>query len=345
MTVPSDKVVATPRHLIRHALPQDRELIVDFIARYWRADHALVRDQALFDLQHSDGQQLHFVLGFDREHGELLSLQGYIVSNQSQQPDLWGGIWMVAPHAGPGIGLMVHEFTKKHIPQRTYSAIGVNPNAAPVHRRLGHQYVYMDHFYQLGSRASYKIAKVVAAPTPAPQRPQESPLQLLPITEPRAVDWQRFWGLEAQRVPVKDSWYFMRRYVEHPVYHYRFDAVTCPQEGASGVFISREIQQSGAKVLRIIDYVGCIPHIGRLAEAFAALIAAADYEYVDVYCRGIAPELWQRAGFVQRTATDPNIIPNYFEPFEQRNIDVGMISSDVENVIAFKGDGDQDRPS
>lgn len=39
-----------------------------------------------------------------------------------------------------------------------------------------------------------------------------------------------------------------------------------------------------------------------------------------------------------------NIMPDYFAPFEQRNIDIYYMS-EIEDVILFKGDGDMDRPN
>ena len=50
-------------------------------------------------------------------------------------------------------------------------------------------------------------------------------------------------------------------------------------------------------------------------------------------------------GFLKRTENDPNIIPNYFEPFEQKNVDIYFVSNVMENLHLYRGDGDQDRPS
>ncbi len=42
---------------------------------------------------------------------------------------------------------------------------------------------------------------------------------------------------------------------------------------------------------------------------------------------------------------DTNIIPNHFEPFEQRNIDIHFFTSQMEHFRMFKADGDQERPN
>ena len=42
---------------------------------------------------------------------------------------------------------------------------------------------------------------------------------------------------------------------------------------------------------------------------------------------------------------DVIIIPNYYEPFEQKNIDINFSTNIHEGFRMFKGDGDQDRPN
>jgi hypothetical protein len=39
------------------------------------------------------------------------------------------------------------------------------------------------------------------------------------------------------------------------------------------------------------------------------------------------------------------IIPNYFEPFEQKNVKIELAYKADFPYVAFKGDSDQDRPN
>ena len=52
---------------------------------------------------------------------------------------------------------------------------------------------------------------------------------------------------------------------------------------------------------------------------------------------------FETAGFEEQI-DDKNIIPNYFGPFVQKNIDIWTRAQDKKTIF-FKGDGDQDRPS
>ena len=69
-------------------------------------------------------------------------------------------------------------------------------------------------------------------------------------------------------------------------------------------------------------------------------------EYLDLYSYGIKKEYLNLAGFTNRYNTK-EIIPDHFETFEKKNIDINFayISRSKKKINLFKGDGDMDRPS
>ena len=69
------------------------------------------------------------------------------------------------------------------------------------------------------------------------------------------------------------------------------------------------------------------------------------YEYLDFYNLGIEKKLLQKAGFQKNKFSNKIVIPNYFEPFEKRNVNIQCVTWPKKTEIpVFKGDGDQDRP-
>ena len=71
-------------------------------------------------------------------------------------------------------------------------------------------------------------------------------------------------------------------------------------------------------------------------------------EYLDIYSYDVPIDIIDKAGFLDRQEYDNLIIPNYFEPFERKNVDLRYayeITESQEDVRLFKSDGDQDRPS
>jgi len=63
---------------------------------------------------------------------------------------------------------------------------------------------------------------------------------------------------------------------------------------------------------------------------------------------GLPEKEFIKSGFVKAGDSQNLVIPDYFEPFVKSNIDIFFArkSENIENdIILFKGDGDQDRPN
>ncbi|GHU44660.1 hypothetical protein FACS1894111_12280 [Clostridia bacterium] len=179
-----------------------------------------------------------------------------------------------------------------------------------------------------------------------PQKPNvacASCTELIKINGIDELDGRFDFEYDKNRIPYKDKWYIKRRYFEHPVYDYMVWALRDKTEAYGGLLFCREVTQNGAKALKIIDYLGDIQLIAGLESAFGKILETENYEYIDLYCAGVEDELLYAAGFSLRTETDPNIIPNYFEPFVQKNIEI-RYHTDNDKALFFRGDADRDRP-
>lgn len=97
--------------------------------------------------------------------------------------------------------------------------------------------------------------------------------------------------------------------------------------------------------MRIVDYVGLDDDLAFLSGEIQELLEQGGYEYADFYQYGIPQDIMNAAGFIRRGEDDPNIIPNYFEPFAAENIDIHFFTSELDGFCIFKADGDQDRPN
>ena len=97
--------------------------------------------------------------------------------------------------------------------------------------------------------------------------------------------------------------------------------------------------------IRFVDYIGERTLISGIGAFLKNLLSETDgAEYIDFYCAGINEEDVYEAGFVEVNEEDGNIIPNYFEPFVQENIDIWVDSREY-NSLFTKADADQDRPN
>ena len=107
--------------------------------------------------------------------------------------------------------------------------------------------------------------------------------------------------------------------------------------------LTRVVEAAGAKVLRIVDYIGDETLISGTNDFFTDRLLEDDLEYVDFYEYGLTRDYILQAGFSDRYESE-NIIPQYFDPFEQRNVDMWSFYC-TEGTRIFKADGDQDRPN
>lgn len=109
------------------------------------------------------------------------------------------------------------------------------------------------------------------------------------------------------------------------------------------VIVMRRITVNDSQVLRIVDYIGNKQALQYLYGEFRRLMND-QVEYIDFYCYGFDRTILSRAGFIRREENDCNIIPNYFEPFLQKNVDI-WFNSTCEGITICKADADQDRPN
>ena len=147
-----------------------------------------------------------------------------------------------------------------------------------------------------------------------------------------------------EKVPYKSRDFFVKRYENHPYYQYKFHEVTS-ENFFKGFIVSRVIKYNGSHALRIIEVVAEDNLIGEIIDEFATTISSSSFEYVDVYVSSINNQSFAMKNFEDISSSNDIIVPDHFEPYEKKNIDIHFMTSNNQGTILFKGDGDQDRPS
>jgi hypothetical protein len=131
------------------------------------------------------------------------------------------------------------------------------------------------------------------------------------------------------------------RFFKYPIFKYRVYGLF-RDEKCGAIMVTRTQECNGNTALRIIDYMGDQSLFSGLGAFFDNQLL--DHEYVDFYCYGFDGRYLESAGFIERMEDDSNIIPNYFYPLVQKNIEIYCTVASKETLV-FKGDGDQDRPN
>ncbi|MDL2215778.1 hypothetical protein LJB77_01765 [Ruminococcaceae bacterium OttesenSCG-928-N02] len=147
--------------------------------------------------------------------------------------------------------------------------------------------------------------------------------------------------------PTKDLWYIGRRYFEYPFPQQEYLVYGVPGESShfDALLVLRCVPVERVNVLRLVDYIGPPALFGTLGPAISQVMAHFAAEYIDCYCYGIPPAIFEQAGFCERLPDSANIIPNYLTPILRENTEYYFFTSEENSFTLFKADGDQDRPN
>jgi hypothetical protein len=303
-----------------------------------------VKNQTLFFYCYStDSQRLHFALAEDMLTADLYGICGYIPANESDTPDIWVALWKVIPSRDPALGMNLLEFTRSETHSRLFSCCGVAERVEPIYNYLGYHTGILEHYYRIAQRQEYRIAHIIKA-------------RIVEIEECNHVflvkinDFNNFLAqvhFDKFRIylPFKDLSYIHKRYFQHIQYQYGLWGIRIADKKIRSVIIAREIECFDAKILRIVDFIGDPSDLRNIGTEIQRIMEENNYEYIDFYQFGIDEAILQSAGFIRRSADDPNIIPDHFEPFERKNSEIRFFTSQPTHFLMFKGDGDQDRPN
>ena len=328
-----------------------------FIGEHWKPNHILALSRELLDWQHldRDTDTYNFVIARHRESGEIHAAYGFIPTglfDPALMPakDYWPAVWKVRGDVGaPGLGMFVYYYFVKQKKPRSLSGFGMNPDLAPLARKISHAMGMLDHFYMLNP-AKKDLALVGGFDDRFISGVDGSDgVKLVRIDAEDFIERasEIAYRPSAKDVPAKSIKYLEHRYVRHPFYDYvcyRVDRMGHPE----AIVVTRLASHGGANALRIVDYFGETSSLVGARSAFEELLVEYDAEYIDFYNLGLDHADLFAAGFMLRGPEDGIVIPNYFEPYEQRNVELDyVIYTDVSefNFRFVKGDCDQDRPN
>lgn len=314
----------------RLARQNDREAIVRFLDAHWDVRHPLVHLDDFFTYYYVDGDRLQFALC--ESEGRIAALAGYIRANRSEAPDVWISIWC-ADEAVRGAGMELLDALPRLCGARMAACNNIRAKVVPLYRFLGYEAKRLPHYYRLADRDHYAVARIAHKVIPPvgdgpALAPVESEQQLAQIYVPHP-----------QLRPFKDLWYLTRRYFAYPRQHYDVWHL------GDSLLVTRTVPVNGTAVLRVVDYVGLPEHFADLGPGIDRLMRQTGAEYADCYCAGISPAQMAAAGFCERLEEDANIVPNYLTPPLYENTEYYYATTQTENFLLFKADGDQDRPN
>ena len=238
-------------------------------------------------------------------------------------------------------GINILSYLRENGDVRTISAPGINPKIVPIYKYLGLETGKMKQWYRLREVPEYKIANVTNKDIPLFAGSEG--ISIKEITDFSEADKEFGIGdcLIRDHQPIKSKAYLRRRYFEHPSFTYIKFGVS---KGEKKLFVVLRVQKcNDSALLRVIDCIGDHELFSNFTGEIDDLLKKNNCEYADCYESGVLDKVFEDGGW-RLVPESGNIMPDYFAPFEQRNIDIYYMS-EIEGAILFKGDGDMDRPN
>jgi len=332
--------------LIKQATIKDVEIIRSFINDKWKENHIVSRDKSFFNYQHKINNKINFIVA--KNNKELIGILGYIPSSTDRVTDVFTVIWKVLDNQNPLLGIQMLKFLEKKKDVRYVFSNGINPKTFGLYKYLGFYINKLDHYVMINDNLKkFNIAELSHLNFNSTFNSNKNIKHKISILgNVNELDNFNF-GDSSNHIPYRNREYFIRRYLKHPVFKYSIYLIFKYDKLVS-IYVTRIQKKNSSKIIRIIDFYGDQNTLGCFSNYIYNLLLKYSYEYVDFYCFGMNHEKLISSGFnlVNHESNDV-IIPEYFYPFEKKNIDIYFFSNtkQINEIKIFKGDGDMDRPS
>lgn len=333
---------------------EDIPRLRQYLLQYWASDHVLASDGDLLDWQHfdEDHDQYNYVLAWSDGEDLPIGVLGFIPTARYDRAlaghnTMWLALWSVREDVRVGgLGIRLLNFALQSQAYEAFGTIGISHATETLLRAYGCKAGAMNHHYM---PAAHRETFVIMKPSGRLSEPAVTTgvsMVAMSRDEVTSLEGRLTIGDRADTTPVKSATYFANRYFDHPSYVY---SVWALQHGDAfiGLVAARVVEANGSSALRIVDYLG--PTNGLLGsyDAIQAMLRTLDAEYADLLNFGLPIEFMKQAGFELKEPEGDAVVPDYFEPFEQRNVVKRFVFKPPSggNFMLFKADADQDRPN
>ncbi len=327
--------------IIRQADINDTDILMNFINNYWRENHILSKDKDFFLYEFQNGNKLNIIIALEEK--DVVGFFGFFFYNNSIYPDLSGSIWKIHPNVKDQLlGIKMRAYLNKIVNYRFFATPGPGSHMKPVYKILRMDWHEMKQFYIVNNR----IEQLYLTVNPVINEFRKKYTNEIKIYKANNIDEVSTFIFDENVVPQKDLKYLEKRYFNHPIYKYDIYYLKF-QEDILNIIICRTCKTENAKAYRIVDYFGSLKYIKEISTYLYDYMELNNYEFLDFINYGYNNDELFDAGFNLLNICDKNtIVPNYFEPFVQDNIQIYCVNEKTDKrFIQHKADGDMDRPN
>ncbi len=336
---------------IRFLRTDEYEKLKEFIDTYWRKDHIFVLSKQMFDFQHLNITQdrYDFVVAEHRQSKEIHSILGFITTKHFDEDiahlEVWPAIWKTRDDIKvKGLGVGLYYYLKEHLDIDNLSILGISSIALSIYKHWNLQTGKICHYvYPNQNVKNYVLADGLEKIETRRKTSDTLKLRKLSLQEYEAINESERVFQDLNRYKSKN--YYINRYYKHPLYQYLFFAIG--DEETKAIMVARECGFDTHWCLRIVDFIGDIAFLKDVNTQLSELMNEESYEYIDLVEVGLKDEDLKKAQFANKAEFEEMVVPNYFEPFDKRNVDLDYAFRSLcdDEPVFFKADSDQDRPN
>lgn len=329
--------------MIEFCKAEDASKVMKFIHNFWKQDHILSTSKEIFDYQYynPDEDRYNIVVSTD-ENGDIDCILGFIPTSKfdnsfSEKEVLWLSLWKTRDDAAnPFVGIMVYSHLRQEYGDSFIATNGMSDIAEKLYESLGFHVESLHHLYIVNP--TFESFKIASSPTYSNNH-NDLIYDFELLTDSSLDTYKKTYS---NNTSYKTFSYLFQKYSSHPYYAYFYLAFL----ERNIVLVCREVHYNQRKILRIVDFCGHPDSLADISRSLELYITNHDYEYVDLLLN-IDISTKESSRFVCNDPNSNTIIPNYFEPFESRNVEIkfAMHPTLKDGYFVTKGDGDQDRPS
>ena len=335
------------KNIISIAKVEDADEIMKFIDNEWKKNHILAINKSFFLYEYENKNQLNFVIS-KNNNNEINGIQGFLKSSNDKDASVWATMWCTSKsNSPPMLGISILSYLR----EQGYISImsnGINEESKEIYKRLGLNVGTLSQYFIPNKHLDkHQIARL--------------PVNILKKKKIINVDknlifkkinsndiYKKFdFNKYKFRLPFKDFSYLKKRFFEHPIYSYDFYGMFDGSKLLS-ILIIRINKYKESTCMRIIDFYGEESTLSNFIKNLLPIMHSAGHEYIDLFNKGLDEKIILEAGFIKvDNKKNDLIIPNYFEPFVQKNVCIRYFTdaTNLKNLRIYKGDGDQDRPN
>ena len=340
------KTSSDPRLILRFGDNADVGVVTKFIDEHWKPGHILARDRELFEYMYlgKDGR-LNFALAFEPLSNELIAILGYIPSD-ALHSRISLSMWKSRSDAHLRqykAGLAVLRFLIDGFKPKSIFSTGISADTRDIYRFLGYSCDVMNHHVIV----NYEISEFRIIKNP----PNSSFFR--PPTDHGVSSFAMITGEEDLRrvaigldfgTTLKDIDYLCHRYLNHPRFRYEIREVVSDVKTV-GILVFRRSFANDRSCIRVIDVIGAEACLKSAIRPLVLEMQQNGDEYIDLLSWGLDSNQLTEAGLANCRDFADCVVPEYFSPFRQTNVDRWLFTNLPATEIIYKGDGDQDRPN